>query len=81
MELRSCRARALFGSHIPVITGRFGLRISCTRSSYLSKFFFYHNPHSLLQSPGTIFRKQEVNPPVVTGICDPNNSRPRHLVV
>ena len=30
------RARDLFGSQIPVTTGRFELRISCIRSSYVN---------------------------------------------
>ena len=36
-KLRWCRARNLFGSQIPVSTGRFGLRISCIRSRYLTR--------------------------------------------
>ena len=35
-KLRWYRARDLLGSQIPVTTGGFELRISCTRSSYLT---------------------------------------------
>ena len=34
---RWCRARDLFESQIPVATGGFELRISCIRSSYLTR--------------------------------------------
>ena len=35
--LRWCRARDLFGSQTPVITGGFEMQISCIRSSYLTQ--------------------------------------------
>ena len=57
-KLRWCRARDLFGSQIPVTTGGFELQISCIQSR-------------------NGLRMQEIqssNPPVVTGICDPNKS-------
>ena len=36
--LRWCRALELFGSQIPVAKGGFELRISCIRSSYLTRY-------------------------------------------
>ena len=36
-ELRWCRARDLSGSQIPATTGGFELRVSCIRSSYLTR--------------------------------------------
>ena len=58
--MRWCRARDLFGSQIPVTTGRYELRISCTQSRYLTT---------------RRLRMQEIrssNLPVVTGVCDPS---------
>ena len=72
LKLRWCRAQDLFGSQIPVTTGRFELRISCIKG-----------PDDLVvirQRP-CIQEIRSSNPPVVTGICDPNKSRARHIAV
>ena len=65
-KLRWCRAQDLSGSQIPVTTGGFELRTSCIRSNYLSSYLLLTK------------QVRSSNPPVVTGIRNPNKSRAQH---
>ena len=71
-KLRWCRGRDLLGSQIPVTTGRFELRISCIRSRYLTHLAQWVRKRLCMQEI------RSSNRPMVTGICDPKKSRPRH---
>ena len=64
----------LFGSQLPVTAGGFGLQISCIQVLWILLSYLTLGPSGL----GNYFLLQEIhstNPPVVTGICDSNNSQ------
>ena len=82
--LRWCRARDLFGSKIPVITGGFELRISCIQSRYLTpqvvtwKVITYLALWPSELGNDFVCKRFAVQTLLwFNGICNPNKSRAR----